>query len=146
MVSAVKIAAKIVVPATKNMRVWRLVMLTSNVGTRPTAGLSDARSKESNADVREVADPNPAGIQRREHDDRQHDDAQQPFETRSAGNSGMSRQHIASAEVRGCERSEVYTGIPWHSIGIDPTSWVGSTDPPTLVATRSIRAHFRAEG
>ena len=43
-------------------------------------------------DAREVTDPNPPGIQRRDKDDDQHDDAQQPLGTGSAGNRKMSRQ------------------------------------------------------
>jgi hypothetical protein len=72
-----KISAKVAVPATKKMRVWRLVMLTSNgkagaIGKRP----------ESHADAREVADGDPACVQRRQHDDDQDDEAEEALETR----------------------------------------------------------------
>src|SRR5580765_4861256 len=65
-VSAVKIAAKSVVPTAKKIRVWRLVM--RHLG-------------ESDANAREVVDCDPTGIERRRDDDGDDDDAQEGSET-----------------------------------------------------------------
>jgi hypothetical protein len=73
-----KTSAKIVVPATKKMRVWRLVMVTSN----GEAGAIGKGPEGSHADAREVADGDPACVQRRQHDDDENDEAEEALETR----------------------------------------------------------------